>query len=199
LLIVAALPHKGMMTSWWGQRNVDSRRRRSWLPACSITALAVCLTFQATHADDVVTIQLVGEIDPECRLSALPSSIELAQISASGTQSIPFEIDCNTPFEYSVRSREGALKSGVPAPSIGFVDQILYVLQTRIPTDEFLILNQCDSQSLSGASPSCGHGNSGNATAIHQTASLAISWTVSAEVVAGTYTDVLTLTFGPRL
>lgn len=187
------------MMAWWGHRDLGSGRRVSRLLIYSFTTLTVCLFAQA-NAEDVATIQLVGDIDPECRLSALPSTIELAQISASGAQSVPFEISCNTPFEYSVRSREGAMKIiGAPPPGIGFVNQIPYAVQTRIPTDEILILDQCDSQSLSAASPSCGHGNSGNATAIRQAASLTISWSVSAELAAGTYADVLTLTFGPRL
>jgi hypothetical protein len=200
LLAEPALLHNGTMTLWGRHKNSRSSRRLLWLPACSIVALTTPLPATQTRAEDLVTIEVVGEIDPKCRLNALPVGIELGQISKSGTQLIPFQINCNAPFEYSVRSRDGALKHlDVIEASIGLVAQIPYKLDVRIPTDEGLILDQCDSSNLSGSSPSCGHGNSGSSTAIDQTASLTLSWNVSAELVAGTYSDVLTLTFRPRL
>jgi hypothetical protein len=188
------------MKSWWRQITVSSSLHPLWLAGGSVVAWTTVCPVPLTHAEDLVTIEVVGEIDPKCRLSALPTGIELGQISASGTRSIPFQIDCNTPFEFSVRSRDGALKNpGTPENSIGFLNQIPYALEVRIPTDEGLILDQCDSGILSEASPSCGHGNSGFATAIDQTASLIVTWAVSAELVAGTYSDVLTVTFQPRV
>ena len=200
MLVAAALIHNGAMTSWRRQSTVSSSLPLLWLAACSIVALTTVDSVPQACAEDVVTIEVVGEIQPKCRLSALPADIELGQISTSGSRFIPFQIDCNTPFEFSVRSRDGALKSlGSPENSVGFVSQIPYLLEIRVPTDEGLILDQCDSASLAGASPSCGHGNSGFATAIDQTASLKISWAVGAELIAGTYSDVLTVTFQPRL
>jgi hypothetical protein len=187
------------MKSWCWQRNVTSAKHVLWLAACSFVALAVSPVSEV-RAEDLVTIELVGEIDPKCRLSALPAGIELGQISASGTQTMSFQIDCNTPFEYGISSRDGALKNGEgPQPGMGFANQIPYMLEIRIPTDEALILEQCDSESLSGATPSCGQGNSGSATAINQTASLMISWAVTSELVAGIYSDIVTLTFRPRV
>lgn len=200
MLLAPALPHNGVMKSWWRQ-IVTSSLHPLWLAGCSIVAWTALYPVFRTRAEDLVTIEVVGEIDPKCRLSALPTGIELGQISASGTRSIPFQIDCNTPFEFSVRSRDGALKNpGAPEnSSIGFSNQIPYMLEVRVPTDEGLILGQCDSASLAVASPSCGHGNSGFATAINQTASLTVTWAVSGELVAGTYSDVLTVTFQPRV
>jgi hypothetical protein len=199
LLVALALSHNGTMTYWYGQENVSAARHLWWLAASSIVALTVCLV-PRTRAEDLVTIEVVGEIEPKCRLNAFPAGIELGQFSASGTQFVSFQIDCNTPFEYSIRSRDGALTTlGSPVQSMGFVNQIPYMLEARIPTDGDSILDRCGSAGLSGVSPSCGNGNSGNATAIDQTASLIISWAIDAELVAGSYTDVLTLTFGPRL
>jgi hypothetical protein len=200
LLVAAALIHNGAMTCWRRQSTGSSSLTLLWLAACSIAALTTVYPVPGVRAEDVVTIEVVGEIQPKCRLSALPVGIELGEIPASGTRLIPFQIDCNTPFEFSVRSRDGALKNPeASGNSIGFVNHIPYMLEIRVPTDEGLILDQCDSASLSGASPSCGHGNSGFATAIDQTASLKISWAVSAVLIAGTYSDVLTVTFQPRL
>jgi hypothetical protein len=199
LLAAPALLHNGKMTLWCRHKDATSSRHLLWLPACLIAALIAARITQ-TRADDFVTIEVVGEIDQKCRLNALPASIELGKISKSGTQFIPFHIDCNTPFEYSVRSRDGAFKNPeVTAASIGFVGQIPYQLDLRIPTDGGLILALCDSVNLSGLSPSCGHGNSGSSIAIGQIASLTLSWAVGAELVAGTYSDVVTLTFRPRL
>jgi hypothetical protein len=133
------------------------------------------------------------------RLTALPGSVNLGALTKTGTQFIPFQVNCNAPFNYSVRSREGALKTGALNVPPGFVVKIPYSLETRIPTNEGLIIDQCGSATLAMSVPSCGHGGSGSAIAIEQIGSLMISWAISDELVVGTYTDVVTLSVSPRL
>jgi hypothetical protein len=153
-----------------------------------------------TRASDVVTIELSGEIEPKCGLSALPAALGLGQISSSGSQEVPFRVDCNTPFEYVVASREGALKNNdFSGNAAGFTNRLPYLLEIRVQIDGGVLVSRCDSADLTGSSPACGNANSGSATAIDQAASLAISWAAGAELSAGTYSDTVTLTFRPRL
>lgn len=187
----------GRMTLWSCLINKRTFLHITWVTACCVGA---ALPVAPSHAGDLVTIEVTGEIEPKCRISAFANAIEFGQISASGTQAATFHVDCNSPFEYRLRSRNGALQNlEHQEHSAGFANRIPYSLEFRLPTDGGLILERCDSATLSDASPSCGGGNSGGGIAISQTASIAVSWVAPSHLVAGTYSDFITLTFCPRI
>jgi hypothetical protein len=193
-------PHKMGMKFWLpGKAGLLSCRVSRRARACVIAFFAASAQTTSACAGDSVAIELVGDIEPECRLTALPGGINLGTLAKTGTQLIPFQLNCNAPFDYSVRSREGGLKAGALNVPLGFAAKIPYALETRIPTNEGIIIDQCGSATLATAAPPCGHGGSGSAIAIEQTGSLMISWAIGDELVAGTYTDVVTLSVSPRL
>jgi hypothetical protein len=193
-------PHKVRMKFRLpGKVGVGSCRASRHVGVCIIAFFVAGAQTTGTCADDSIAIELIGDIEPECRLTALPGSVNLGALTKTGTQFIPFQVNCNAPFNYSVRSREGALKTGALNVPPGFVVKIPYSLETRIPTNEGLIIDQCGSATLAMSVPSCGHGGSGSAIAIEQIGSLMISWAISDELVVGTYTDVVTLSVSPRL
>jgi hypothetical protein len=162
-----------------------------------ITLLAI-LTPCSTQAGDDVSIELSGDIPARCRLTSLPASAELGEVRQTGTHQIPFQIDCNTPFNFEVRSREGGLKGQGATTAPGFASIIPYTLELKIPTDEGLLVSQCASPTLAVATPSCGGGSSGFAIAIEETGSLTMSWSITDIPVAGAYTDVVIVSVGPR-
>lgn len=165
--------------------------------AVSIGLLSILTSFKA-HAAEDVSIELSGDIEARCRFTSFLSSAELGEVLQTGTQQIPFQIDCNTPFSFEVRSREGALKGQAAMTAPGFANIIPYTLELKIPTDEGLIASQCASSTLAASTPSCGRGTSGSAIAIEQTGSLTISWSIADVPVAGSYADIVTVTVGPR-
>ena len=164
----------------------------------ALIALLSILTYNKAHAGDDVSIELSGNIEARCRLTSFPASAELGEVLQNGIHQIPFQIDCNTPFNFEVRSREGALKAQGAVTAPGFAKIIPYTLELKIPTDEGLIVSQCASSTLAVATPSCGSGTSGFAIAIEETGSLTMSWSIADIPVAGTYTDVVTVSVGPR-
>ena len=177
----------------FGSRAVFRHARRGVL----IGLLSILTNHQA-HGSEDVSIELSGNIEARCRLTSFPTSAELGEVLQSGIHQIPFQIDCNTPFSFEVRSREGALKGQAAVTAPGFTTLIPYTLELKIPTDEGLIVSQCASSTLAAATPSCGRGTSGSAIAIERTGSLTLSWSIADVPVAGAYADVVTVNVGPR-
>ncbi len=144
-----------------------------------------------------VSIELQGQIKTECRLTAVAPTVDLVQMTKSGTRTVDFGLYCNAPFRYAVRSREGGLRnSGHTIVRAPFTALIPYVLRVSILTDAGGISDTCGSAQLTGGG-SCAISDSGQGIAIAQTGSLAFSWSVPQELLAGDYADVVTLSLQP--
>lgn len=181
-------PNQGFARPFWG------------IPWAAAYCISVAFSILLSHANDSVTIEVTGEIDPKCRLSNFPAGFELGQISSPGMQTLPFQVDCNTPFEYSVRSHNGALKHfDSLEQNAAFSSTLPYKVEFRLQTDAGLILALCESAILATTAPSCGHGTSNGGIAISQTASMKITWLPDNHLIAGTYSDVITLTIRPSV
>lgn len=153
----------------------------------------------AGNAGDAVSIELQGEIEPVCRLTGLSTTIDLGNIANSGSRQIPLGVDCNTPFSYTVQSLAGGLKaSALGSSAPGFVSLLPYLLQISIPTDAGPVTGQCQSTELTAENPQCTYQGSSTGIAIRQTGTLTLTWATPDELIAGTYSDVLTLTVQPR-
>ena len=171
-------------------------RTRFW---CAVSATAILLWGSAS-ANDQVTIEITGMIEVECGISDMPPTVNLGDLTAVGSRTIPFRVHCNTPFAYSLQSREGGLRhASAQHAGAGFLLLLPYSVDIRIPTNAGTIVNQCASQSLAADAPGCTFSNSGNGVAIQQNSSLTISWSISGKPVAGSYMDVLTLEMRPQL
>ena len=140
-----------------------------------------------------------AKCQPYAGLTSPSATIDLGILANSGSRQIPVDVDCNTPFSYVVRSLAGGLKvpdSGAPPP--GFASLIPYLVQLSIPTDAGVASGECESSELIGDNPACTYGSSPTGIAIAQTGTLTLTWATPNELVAGTYSDVLTLTIQPR-
>jgi hypothetical protein len=163
----------------------------------ALTPSVLCLSANTSNAGDTVSIELLGEIEAECQLTSINANVDLGQISGSGSQNLVFGIHCNAPFSTSLRSREGGLKhAGGISNAPGFTSLIPYTAQITIPTDAGVIANQCASADLTETLSSCPDLDSGNGIAIEQTGTLMVSWSADDELLAGTYSDVITLNVG---
>lgn len=174
-------------------------RAKPWAGALIALAIAVVCGSSRSLSNDVVSIEITGEVDALCSLNSLPG-IDVGELTASGHRAISFQIDCNAPFEYALHSQKGALATAEDVHlGLGLTTKIPYLVDLRIPTDKGVIDDSCDSATLNSGSPTCGRGNSGEAVAIRQNGVLAISWNVNTQPVAGVYTDTIVLSISPRL
>lgn len=165
-----------------------------------VVAFSLIAGFAASvRAGDAVSIELQGEVPAMCRLTSESATVDLGILANSGSRQISVDVDCNTPFSYVVRSLAGGLKvsdSGAPPP--GFASLIPYLVQLSIPTDAGVASGECESSELIGDNPACTYVSSPTGIAIAQTGTLTLTWATQNELVAGTYSDVLTLTVQPR-
>lgn len=153
----------------------------------------------SANAADAVSIELQGEIEPVCRLTSLSTTIDLGDIGNSGSRQIPLGVDCNTPFSYTVQSFAGGLKaSALGSSAPGFISLLPYLVEISVPTDAGLVTGQCQSTALTAENPSCTYQGSSTGIAIRQTGILSLTWATQDELIAGTYSDILTLTVRPR-
>ncbi len=190
------MTHKGRMG------HIDSRSGWTVLRGYHwpVVAFSLMAGFAASvRAGDAVSIELQGEVPTMCRLTSPSAAVDLGVLVNSGSRQIPFDVDCNTPFSYGARSLAGGLRvPDLGAPPPGFASLIPYLLQLSIPTDAGVVTGQCESSELNGDNPACTYESSPTGIAIGQTGTLTLTWATQDELVAGTYTDVLTLTVQPR-
>lgn len=187
-----------MQTIWRKFRLIQSPRRGAVVAAGFFFAAAAQVT--SLDAASSVSIELQGEIEPECRLNAASSTIELGSMLKSGSKQISFNISCNAPFSYAVVSESGGLlNADSTTVKAGFTSFVVYSIGVAIQTDGGTLAGTCSSAALTARSPACGYPDSGNKIAIDQAGSLTLSWSSSDELIAGPYSDVLTLSLRPRL
>ena len=188
-----------VLTILMDSSRASSARNRFRRSVCLAFLAAWLSPFAVGYAQQTVSIELVGEIDVECQLTAMPTNVELGQLNSTGSVTIPFILNCNTPFSYRVSAVEGGLKySGPEQLAPGFSGSIPYDLEVNIPTDAGEISDSCSSGSLVGASPTCHFSTSGIGIAVNQHSSLNLSWLTDSALAAGNYREVLTFTVLPQ-
>jgi hypothetical protein len=173
------------------------------LSALSLTLLCgyVFAPLKAVASEDVVRLELVGHEDVRCGIEDLAPVFNLGNLDRAGAGSLSFTFDCNAPFAYSVTSQNGALTPIGTAPAAASAAHLPYSVQIRIPTTGGgTLADECTSAALL-APPSCAFSNSGAAIASGEAAQLSIIWASArdARLLAGLYSDRLTLTVSPRL
>jgi hypothetical protein len=174
------------------------RSRRPLAVAVGFFVAASQIT--SLDAASSVSIELQGEVEPECQLNAMSSKIDLGSILKSGSKQISFGISCNAPFSYAVASQSGGLQNGDRTLlRAGFTSFVVYSVEVAIRTEGGTIAGACSSAALTPQAPTCSYPDSGNKIAIGQVGSLNLSWSSSDELVAGPYVDVLTISLEPRL
>ncbi len=165
--------------------------------------------------DARVEIDVLARIVERCgfqqKPDATPHSLDL---SRSGTTSLDFKVDCNTPFAIGVSSAKGALSSLRTGDANGFRTRLPYQVGLKLNTSgSALTPRDCSSDSLSPTSaPGTGCAFFGDATvqglsseqhiAIGEEGRLTISWpdpdTGGPRLIAGALSDTITITIGAR-
>ena len=161
-----------------------------------LTMISALLAAPAAHADSV-SILATGTIPSGCTVGKT-SDFAPANLTASGSVTAGALVDCNMPFLIRSTSANGAIKTA-GAASAGFANSVAYTYAlsvgvqgnggpaTAACTSAQMLANNCIL-------------SSGSKTANNKAGTLTVSWTPPAlptKLVAGTYSDTITLSIGP--
>ena len=152
---------------------------------------------------DTLTINATGNIAGSCVLNTGSNFPTNANLSVTGSSAATATVDCSTPFKLNATSSNGALSNSVSAGS-GFTNTLGYSLTISVPLNSGgPAAATCASSTLvtgqSGCALSPGNttglysGATGSAT--NKTATLTAAWTTPSTpiLVAGNYSDTLTV------
>jgi hypothetical protein len=159
---------------------------------------------QPAHAD-VLTVTATGTIGTACSI-AVASPFSSPDLSASGSVGATATVNCNTGFKVNATSANGAIKTATTAPT-SFTNTLPYNFTFSVPLESGSpnpISATCASTALVAGQSSCalspangtGLSSSGRAS-IGKTATLTLAYTVPTlptRLIAGSYTDTITLT-----
>jgi hypothetical protein len=176
----------------------DWAKNQRFFVALSGALSLICLA-SSSYAQSV-TIHLEGEVPSFCRLETSTTQILLGELTNTGRAVFPFRVRCNTPFHFSLFSRNGALVTGSDGPlRPGFRATVPYEAAVNIPTSAGFISGACGSDHLRATAQSCIFPDSRGGIALTGEATITVNWSLGADIlVAGTYTDSLTLEVGAR-
>ena len=151
-------------------------------------------------------MQARGKIDGSCSLAAV-STFPTANFAANSNAVATAAVNCNQPFRIRATSANGAIKSAaVIAPN--FTNTLPYTLKADVPIDGGTPVSAtCASTSLVAGQASCALSpasssglSSGAGIATNKTATLTLAWTmptVPMRLIAGSYSDTITLSIAP--
>jgi spore coat protein U-like protein len=155
----------------------------------------------ALPAGNTVKIAVTGNIVPSCSTSSAVQVLDVGNIAKAGSAKVTFAVDCNAPFQYSVRSEKGAMRLlNAPATVLAGRFEAPYDVHVKIPlTLGGQIDDACNSRAIRFGAFGCKFSDSGHKIAVDQTAEMQISWGDAQQMLAaGQYTDQLTITVGVK-
>ncbi|MEJ2227774.1 MAG: hypothetical protein P8Y67_05945 [Alphaproteobacteria bacterium] len=161
----------------------------------------------ATIKDRHISVKLNGDILPVCKLldvnglenQALAFHMSPDDITKPGASEFKFIVDCNIPFEYRLEAQYGALAHQDGKSASGkLTAEIPYHVAVHIPTSGAPIDDQCWGKDLQTGKTRCQFSNSGNAIALKRTGKLTLAWMPKGTLLAGQYSEKLTIKVNSR-
>ena len=155
------------------------------------------LTAPSVAAENAVTLHLQGRIAPQCAIAA-PSDVRIEDASIAGALNIPVQLTCNAPFTITITSRQGSMiHTTINSPVASFRNRFPYTVGFSISGTHVLPLDKCRSHIMQSGSRCLAA--SGPLLGKSQNI-LSINWdNKSLNLMAGTYTDRLTIVVQSRL
>ena len=185
-----------------------SHRRAAVLGTAVLGMMAGAPAWVAGPANAQVTITAEGQVPESCTLTA-PGPFALGDLAdTASVRALAVNVNCNTPWTYSLVSTNGALVAAAPPTQVAgvFTTSLDYQVTTLFNTDAgsfgdaALASGSLTAANAAGcvanAATTCPFAGSGTDVSIAQTSgSLTVSWTTPANpLAAATYSDTLTLT-----
>lgn len=180
--------------------------RQRLLFVSSLTAIAALPV--AVTAANTVSVKLDGEIGRECSIRsggatkgipALDAHFDVGDVTKPGTKDFGFTVDCNTPFEYRLEAQYGALMhKTIQAAPRGFLNAVPYDVTVHIPTDAGTIQDRCSGATIRAGAVTCTFTNSGDGIALGTAGQMTVAWAPAGVLLAGEYSDRITITVTAR-
>lgn len=177
-----------------------SVRKTSLLRRAAAVGLLVAMSaaYATTIAATKVSVKLEGEIAPECTIGATDAvgvNMGQADVMRPGTKDFGFTVNCNTPFEYRLEARYGALTH-----TGGLAAAVPYTVGMYIPTDGTTINDRCAGENIRSGQVRCPFSNSGNGIAMGSRGRMTLAWAPGKSVPSeGSYSDDIAIYVGERL
>jgi hypothetical protein len=162
----------------------------SWVAAAASTSAVIA-------SADAVRVEVMGNVTPYCAHNVTTASIVAGDLTAAGSSTFAFTVDCNAPFQYTMRSENGALRLvNASVSAARDTIELPYDVRIRIPlTLGGQIDDTCASSTLKQSAVSCKFTDSGAKIALNQRAEMNVSWGKPEKMLAaGQYSDRLTVT-----
>jgi hypothetical protein len=174
--------------------------RKTAAIAVALLGGVLCPTNDLIAAANSVSIEVAGAITPSCTSQITATNVVAVDITKAGSSRLSFTVDCNTPFQYSLRSDNGALRLA-DAPTSGLArTEAPYDVHFKIPLSfGGAIDDTCASVTLKQGAISCLFSDSGRKIAVNQIAEIQITWSNPQEqLIPGPYTDRLSIVVSAR-
>jgi len=177
----------------------------AWL--LSAGAAAASSTTTIVGDPQTLTVDVTGQVAGHCGFSTPPADHPvLGDLSAAGSLTVSFAVNCNTPFRVRAASANGGLKTSSAAAD-GFANLLDYSLELQLGTDAGGLDATCNADALVSGAGGCafygasaGEGlSSGQGVSLNATGALKFDWTTAPRrLVAGAYSDTLTIVVEAR-
>jgi hypothetical protein len=151
----------------------------------------------AARANDQVQIEIRGMVAKECSISGggrFQFVVDLGHLTESGSKKLEYSLNCNTPFRYQITSRYGAFRNHDNIKLTKRFDRVIpYKVSVVIPTDDVIINDSCESDTIKVGHVTCQLSDSRKGVAIDEQIQVVLSWIIQTPLVTGRYSDELTL------
>ncbi len=191
--------------------DFNNNKRQIWCANMAIgavvfgTAVFSKAIVPFAHAVDTITIPVTGTVESACAVETASANLNLGELSRAGVLQFPVVLRCNAPFSYKMVSLNGGLSLQNPetarviAGSQAFESFVPYTLSANIPTDVGTIADTCTSSAIKTGADNCAFTHSGTGVALPSTAQFELVWQeLDTQLLSGSYTDQLTITFAVR-
>lgn len=146
-----------------------------------------------------------GEISAACTLSQTARAVRIVDLAdpatdlaRAATADLPFEIACNTPVRVALRSRHGGLRfEGAASSDDDFDALVPYRARLDLPRHSGAL--ECDSSAMSTRAANCSDDLDHSILAGHGAVAVRVIPSGGGLLLAGRYSDQLTLSITPVL
>jgi len=154
----------------------------------SIFALLALSASGAHAADATAKLEITGHVSPKCAVAFDRATVSDVLTDRPGSDDVPFSVDCNLPLVVNLKSLNGGLaleKSRELLASPGFISLLPYTATFVVDAAGASPVAFRSEQMLAGATGSIG------VTPYRAHGRLVLSWSPTAPLIGGAYSDVI--------
>lgn len=168
-------------------RAEDGKSGMRFLGVSTVVLLAFAAS-SAHAADATAKLEITGHVSPRCSLAFEQSTVSHVLTDGPGSDDVPFAVDCNQRLVVNLKSLNGGLAHEARSrlmPSPGFISLLPYTATFQVDAAGASPIAFRSEQMLTGATGSIG------VTPYKAHGRLVLSWSPSAPLIGGAYSDVI--------